>query len=321
MDWTLITIDLSNLPTVDPDGDVDKDADDFYDIEGIIFGGWDDGTDAYIDGLTFEKAEDTNTPQYSDSSTSSTWAGASVEFRLRWIDNVGLSGYVFSFDNGVGAFANDTWIQWPISSKEDWSNVTKVVDSGIGKTIRWKVYANDTSNNWNASPIYSFVTTETPPATLSVDTTPVKSEVFVNDVSWGLAPQSNTVTAGTYTVSFSDVAGYVTPGSQIVTLVDGESRTVVGVYNEEEGTLSVDTTPVKGEVFVDGLSWGIAPQSRTVVVGSHTVSFGDFFGYDTPSPQAVTVVTGETASVLGTYEPAVVLLYPPSGDSWTESTD
>lgn len=102
--------------------------------------------------------EDTSPPQYFDSSTNSTWAGASVEFRLRWTDNVGLSGYIFSLDNGVGTFANDTWVQWPISSKEDWSNVTEVVNSAIGKTIRWKVYANDTSDNWNTSPIYSFVT-------------------------------------------------------------------------------------------------------------------------------------------------------------------
>ncbi len=43
-----------------------------------------------------------------------------------------------------------------------WSNVTKVVNSTVDCTIRWCVYANDTSNNWNYSSCinpFSFTTT------------------------------------------------------------------------------------------------------------------------------------------------------------------
>jgi len=40
-----------------------------------------------------------------------------------------------------------------------WSNVTKVVNSTVGSTIRWQVYANDTSNNWNKTNVYSYATT------------------------------------------------------------------------------------------------------------------------------------------------------------------
>jgi len=94
-------------------------------------------------------------PTYSLNSTNSTLAGTPVEFRLRWTDNVGLSGYIFSFDNGTGNFANDSWVQFTGT----WSNVTKTISSTVGATIRWKVYANDTSDNWNASDTYSFVTT------------------------------------------------------------------------------------------------------------------------------------------------------------------
>jgi lysophospholipase L1-like esterase len=42
--------------------------------------------------------------------------------------------------------------------KEAWSIVTKAISSNAGDTIRWRVYANDTSGNWAASDIYSFVT-------------------------------------------------------------------------------------------------------------------------------------------------------------------
>jgi len=95
-------------------------------------------------------------PQYFDSSVNSTLNGTTVEFRLRWTDNVGLSGYIFSFDNCTGSLSNIT--EGSLSGTEDWANITRVINDTLGCTIRWKVYANDTSNNWNASSVYSFVT-------------------------------------------------------------------------------------------------------------------------------------------------------------------
>jgi len=59
--------------------------------------------------------------------------------------------------SGVEGWVNDTWVSF--SSNPDWSNVTKVVNSTVGATIAWKVYANDTSDNWNASEVFSYDTT------------------------------------------------------------------------------------------------------------------------------------------------------------------
>ena len=98
---------------------------------------------------------DKTKPEWSLNSTSSSVAGVLVEFRLNWTDNLVLSGYTFSFDNCTGSLVNDTWQ----SFSGTWSNVTKTVNSTTGCTIRWKVYANDTSNNWNASGIFIFETT------------------------------------------------------------------------------------------------------------------------------------------------------------------
>ncbi|MBI2936843.1 MAG: hypothetical protein HYY22_01420 [Thaumarchaeota archaeon] len=66
------------------------------------------------------------------------------------------------------------------------------------------------------------------------------------------------------------------------------------------GTLSV-TTPVDGQVFVDGVSWGFAPVSKFLSPGSHTVSFGAIFGYTKPVDVTVSITTGSTSSVTGTY--------------------
>lgn len=68
-----------------------------------------------------------------------------------------------------------------------------------------------------------------------------------------------------------------------------------------KGTLLVDTTPVKGEVYVDGVSWGTAPQSRSLDPGGCTVTFGEVAGYAKPQAQTATVVEGQITTVTGAY--------------------
>lgn len=99
---------------------------------------------------------DTAFPQYFDNSVNSTLNGTTVEFRLRWTDDLNLSSYIFSFDNCTGTLVNDSTTV--MIGTGNWSNVTKMINSTLGCNIRWQVYANDTSNNWNTSAIYSFTT-------------------------------------------------------------------------------------------------------------------------------------------------------------------
>ncbi|GAG26647.1 unnamed protein product, partial [marine sediment metagenome] len=101
---------------------------------------------------------DTTAPQWSDNSTTSTLAGTYIEHRVRWTD-VGLSGYIFEFDNGTGTFANDSFVV--MTGTNNWSNVTKYVNETVGSTIRWRVYANDTASptHWNSTDIFTYNTT------------------------------------------------------------------------------------------------------------------------------------------------------------------
>jgi len=107
------------------------------------------------------KITDTTPPKWSDNSTNNTIAGRPTEFSLRWTDNVGLDSYIFSFDNCTGTLSNIT--TGTLSGTNDWSNVGLVINSTEGCTIRWKVYANDTSDNRNVSDEFSFVTLSTIP--------------------------------------------------------------------------------------------------------------------------------------------------------------
>ena len=72
------------------------------------------------------------------------------------------------------------------------------------------------------------------------------------------------------------------------------------------GTLTVTTTPVSGEVFVNGSSWGPANQTRVVDVGTYNVSFGPVASYYTPTWQLVTVSENVEEIVTGVYELIVV---------------
>lgn len=87
-----------------------------------------------------------------------TIAGQPTLFSLNWADNIGLSGYIFSFDNCTGTLTNDTsWV--PMSGLSNFSSTIKIINSTVGCTIRWQVSANDTSGKWNTSSIFSFPTT------------------------------------------------------------------------------------------------------------------------------------------------------------------
>jgi len=101
---------------------------------------------------------DLSTPTFSSNSTNSTYAGQSIKHNLKWQDNYALSGYIFSFDNGNGSFINNSWVAF--SGTTNWSNVTKTINSTIGSTIQWKIYANDSAGNWNESDTYDYTTTD-----------------------------------------------------------------------------------------------------------------------------------------------------------------
>ena len=98
-----------------------------------------------------------DTPPQFDNSTAawnSTYAGTDIKFSLKWTDNLQLSGFSFSFDNGTGTFYNDSWVA--MNGTTNWSNVTKSINSTTGSAIRWRVFANDSNNQWNVSQNYSF---------------------------------------------------------------------------------------------------------------------------------------------------------------------
>lgn len=94
-------------------------------------------------------------PQYSKLGISSPKVTTSNLFSAYWTDSAGLSGYIFSWDSGIGSMVNDSFVAF--SGTTNWSNVTKTIPSTIGNEIRWKVYAEDVNAHWNSTRLNCFV--------------------------------------------------------------------------------------------------------------------------------------------------------------------
>ncbi|MGA3179365.1 MAG: IPT/TIG domain-containing protein [Verrucomicrobiota bacterium] len=119
----------------------------------------------------------------------------------------------------------------------------------------------------------------------------------------GLAVVSN------HTVSFSTVAGFATPGSQLVSVTNGMTNMVTGDYLPPSGALEVTILPA--QVVAAGATWevdnnGQWQTSGAVVAGlnvtsNHTVAFLNVSGWFTPANQSVAVTNGTTNLVTATY--------------------
>lgn len=137
---------------------------------------------------------------------------------------------------------------------------------------------------------------------LSIVTTPIQGRIYVNGADKGLSPVNVEVPVGLHTVSFGEISGYATPPDQQVSIADGETKNIVGEYVTGLGNLQVDTIPIKGEVFVNGASKGMAPiEMSGISVGDYNISFGDMIDHDTPPLVVATVQPGLTTVVTAEY--------------------
>ena len=107
------------------------------------------------DIMTFT-VQDTQAPLWSDLYKNKTtiYQNDSVKFTANWTDDVALSGYKFS-TNQTGSWENSSLVSF--SGTSDISESTMQITVTAGTTIGWRFYAKDTSDNWNATDIQSFV--------------------------------------------------------------------------------------------------------------------------------------------------------------------
>jgi hypothetical protein len=119
----------------------------------------------------------TEPPTYSDVGTTAPICGHSCLFYTKWTDETGLAttgGFILETNN-TGTPTNETWVAF--TANPDWSNKTKTLNS-TAITIQWRILANDTSNNWNATAL-QYLTT------ISNDTLIARlTDLIDNKINW-----------------------------------------------------------------------------------------------------------------------------------------
>ena len=111
---------------------------------------------------------------------------------------------------------------------------------------------------------------------------------------------SATLKAGTYSVTFGAVDGYVTPASQSVTVPPGGAATASATYEVKAATLKVTLDPAGGTWKVAGTNFA-SGATATLAPGTYTVSFNPQTGYATPESQSVTLAAGGSKTMTVRY--------------------
>ena len=106
---------------------------------------------------------DETLPVFGASTADNTLIGQATNFSVYATDNVNLNesaGFIFSTIN-TGTWENSSYYYFSgVGATLFMSNVTTLNDT-VGAVISWRFYANDTSDNWNASGVYNLTTTTT----------------------------------------------------------------------------------------------------------------------------------------------------------------
>ena len=111
---------------------------------------------------------------------------------------------------------------------------------------------------------------------------------------------SATLKAGTYSVTFGAVDGYVTPSSQSVTVPPGGAATASATYEVKPASLKVTLDPPGGTWKVAGTNFESGATAK-LAPGTYTVSFNPQTGYATPENQSVTLAAGQSKTMTVTY--------------------
>jgi len=120
------------------------------------------------------------------------------------------------------------------------------------------------------------------------------------------------IAAGSYTIKFGSVSGYITPTDQSFIVIGGSTVSLSGIYVSviSVGTITVTTNnPLSTFTLIGAGSYsgsGTSYSNTNVVPGKYTCTFSNITGFITPSPQTATVGVGGIITFNGVYtvEPA-----------------
>ncbi len=182
---------------------------------------------------------DNTAPTFSQASVNDTTAGKTTSFEILWDDTVALHNYgqyIFSFDNCVGSFTNDSTVNFTITPQE--LGIQKILSTTVGCTVKWQVFAKDNAGNWASTPIYSFSTlrsedVKAPTHSLGSSNNTVIGNLTNFQITWDddTALKSN----GQYIFSFDNCTGFVNDSTVNFTNATSQTLGILKVISKTIG--------------------------------------------------------------------------------------
>lgn len=215
-----------------------------------------------------------NPPTWLGNSTNSSVKGSSSLHSVAWSDN-SLSGYIFSFNNGNGTLINDSWVS--MNGASNWSNVTKTLNSSFNSQIQWKVFVNDSANQWNSTDAWSYSTTDTAPTHGTPSLSPYPLYLWQNLTC------SNQSTADVNGDSVTNIYNWLVSGTPMMLLnlpFDTNVSGTVGVkdYSGNAYNATINGTPVWTSLGKVGGAYSFNTLTTDyLVVPNNTLSLGSNF--------------------------------------------
>ncbi len=255
----------------------------------ILFGGRISSRDineTWLFNFTSPAGADISPPGWSNNVTNFTTirAGENGLFNVTWTDETALSSYIFSI-NDSGLFVNDTTVRF--SGTTNVSSVAKTINSTKrrGEVIGWRVYANDTNNNWNSTSIFTFIVGNTLPNVSLVNITPY-SPTTAMDVAgaWNYSDADNDVENGsvwTWFVNGSEVwltdktlVGYWRlDGSAVDNSTGNNAGSIAGAGNLSRGGITKGAFAFNGTQNNDAIHFGdVLDNTFTAAGANFTIS-------------------------------------------------
>ena len=148
----------------------------------------------------------------------------------------------------------------------------------------------------------SLTRTYTPAGQILVMLSPNTAQWRVDAGPW---QASNTYTgyiaAGSHIIDYSSLPNMLTPPSETVSVVAGQTLTISKAYAVESG-LIINLSPAIGQWRVDGGAWrDSAERVGQLTGGSHAVEYSAAAGYTAPTSESVFLSTGSDKTLSRSY--------------------
>ena len=185
----------------------------------------------------------------------------------------------------------DTWSPFSGSPSSAWSNITKVINSTEGCTIKWKVWANDSAGNFNETDLFEYDTTSsnTPP------TIP-----FVQAIS-PVDPAIGSTNSTTFNYTATDTDGFA----------NLDNSTAAAYFQKAGETTRSNTTCIPRNASTNSITF-----TCTIDMWYFDVAASDWTINATI--QDINAAYGENSTTTFTYTSLLAMTMSPPTLNWTE---